>query len=146
MILRILLFIGLLFPSLLFSQSFGNEWINYDQQYYRFKVAETGIYRIGKQALINSGIPIDAINPKNIQVFGKEKELFIYIKGEEDGSFDDNDFIEFVGYKNDGSLDSLLYDNPEDMLNPNYSLINDTLTYYVTWNNATNNRRATLES
>ena len=76
MIRRILLFIGLLFPSFLFSQPYGNEWINYAQPYYKFKVAETGIYRIHKQALINSGIPIDAINPKNFQIFGNEKELF----------------------------------------------------------------------
>ena len=146
MIRRILLFIGLLFPSFLFSQPYGNEWINYAQPYYKFKVAETGIYRIHKQALINSGIPIDAINPKNFQIFGNEKELFIYIDGEEDGSFDENDYIEFVGQKNDGWLDSLLYENPADMLNPNYSLINDTITYYLTWNSSTINRRVTPES
>lgn len=146
MIRKTLFIILFLFPSLLFSQTFGNEWIKYDQSYYKFKIFKKGIYRIHKQTLINAGIPIDAINPKHIQIYGKEKELYIYIKGEEDGSFDENDFIEFVAEKNDGWLDSLLYANPSDMLNPKYSLINDTLNYYLTWNNSTNNHRAIIES
>jgi len=129
-----------------YSQSNGNEWIDYTQSYYRIKVVEDGIYRINKQVLVNAGIPVSGLNPKNFRIFGKEKELSIYVKGEIDGSFDENDFIEFVAQKNNGWLDSLMYNHPQDMLNPEYSLINDTLIYYLTWNNSTTNLRAEIES
>ena len=104
-----------------YSQSNGNEWIDYTQSYYRIKVVEDGIYRINKQVLVNAGIPVSGLNPKNFRIFGKEKELSIYVKGEIDGSFDENDFIEFVAQKNNGWLDSLMYNHPQDMLNPEYS-------------------------
>ena len=51
------------------AQTFGNEWINYNQNYYKFPILGNGIYRINYNALQNAGIPIASINPKNIQIF-----------------------------------------------------------------------------
>ena len=116
----------------LFSQTNGNEWIHYDQPYFRIKITQAGIYRIDKNSLINAEFPV-GIDPKRIQLFGKEQEIPIYVKGESDGQFDDEDFIEFYAEGNDGWLDSLLYADPEAMLNPKYSLYNDTLFYYLSY-------------
>ena len=90
-----------LFSLPLFAQTNGNEWIDYDQQYFRIKIAQDGIYRISKSVLENNGFPTN-IDPHRIQLFGKEQEQAIHIEGENDGVFNDNDFIEFVAYKNDG--------------------------------------------
>ena len=128
------------------AQPFNNSWINYSQQYYKFKVAETGIYRIDLAALTGSGIPISTINPQNIQLFARGVEVPIYIEGEGDGVFNSADFIEFYGEGNDGWLDEPLYGGAANHPSPYYSLFNDTISYYLTWNTSTTNNRLGLET
>ena len=91
------------------AQTYGNEWINYAQKYYKIKVVKDGIYRIDSITLAKAGIPLNSINPKNFQVFFHGKEQYIYVQGENDGVFNKNDFVEFYGQHNDGALDSLIY-------------------------------------
>jgi len=147
MIKRLLLFSFLFFSFVqLDAQTYGNEWINYSQKYYKIKVAQTGIYKINYTTLVNAGIPITTTDPKRLQLFNRGVEQKIYIEGESDGTFNTTDFIEFYGQKNDGSLDSLLYTNTSFVPNPYYSLVNDTAVYYLTWNNSTANKRITVES
>ena len=128
------------------AQTFGNEWINYSQNYYKFPITSTGVFRINHTALQNAGIPIATLNPKNIQIFGRGKEVPLYIEGEADGVFNASDFIEFFAEKNDGWFDSLAYENPLHIGNPYYSLFNDTAYYFLTWNNSTLNERMVLEN
>ncbi len=146
MIKRLFFCIYLFSSSFLFAQNYGNEWINYGQKYYQFKIAEDGIYRINYANLINAGIPINTINPKNLQLFGRGQEIAIFVSGESDNQFDAIDYIEFYAQKNDGWLDSLLYKGTKNQANPFYSLIGDTATYFITWNSATSNKRLTEET
>lgn len=132
------------FPAL--AQPYGNGWINYSQQYYKFKVAETGIYRIDSTALANAGIPIGTINPNNLQIFARGIEIPIYIEGEGDNVFNGSDFIEFYAEKNDGWNEAQFYGGVNNQPNPYYSLINDTINYFITWNNSTSNNRLILET
>lgn len=130
-----------------YSQPYGNEWINYSQQYYKFPVVKTGLYRIDSATLATAGIPISGINPKNIQIFGRGEELYLYINGESDGVLNTSDYIEFYAQHNDGYLDSLVYQNKSaGHSNPYYSLFNDTAFYFITWNNSTNNKRYIVEA
>jgi hypothetical protein len=129
-----------------FAQPYNNSWINYSQQYYKFKIAETGIYRIDSAALVNAGVPISTINPQNIQIFAKGAEIPIHIEGEGDGVFNGADYIEFYGEYNDGWFDEPLYGNATNHPNPYYSLFTDTLCYYLTWNSMTTNNRLVLET
>ena len=126
--------LGISIPAFVFSQ-FADNWVNYNLQYFKFKVHSKGIYRIYKQDLLNGGVPIGSINPKNIQIFRNGKEIPIYIKGEDDYIFNDNDYIEFYAYPNDGTLDTSLYETASQQANPYVSLINDTATYFLTWKN-----------
>jgi hypothetical protein len=142
----LLFFVFILLTKIAFSQSYGNEWIDYSKTYVKIPIAKTGLYRISRQTLVNAGFPINNIQPKNIQLFAKGKEQYIYVYGEEDGVFNNNDYIEFYAEKNDGWLDSLMYDNPSDIANPYYSLINDTINYFLTWNNSTQNKRVSPET
>ena len=133
-----------------FSQSFGNEWINYNQQYFHFPIVETGLYRLDFETinnhLINLGVSINNIPHNNFQVFGKEKEISLYIKDNNNNGFLDSlEYIEFYGEKNDGWLDSLVYDSAHYMPDNYYSLFNDTIRYYFSWNNSTNNKRTIIE-
>lgn len=128
------------------SQIYGNEWINYTQQYYRISISKTGLYRLDSATLSNSGIPISTISPKNIQLFSKGQELYLYIKGESDNVLNTTDYIEFYAEKNDGKFDSLAYNTTQRLPNPYVALFNDTNYVYVTWNNSTTNKRMNLQT
>jgi len=121
-----------LFSLLTFAQAqmqtggrtlYGNEWINYDQTYYKIPVAKDGVYRISQQTLESAGISF-AEQSERLQLFHLGEEVPIYV-GE--------NYIEFYGKQNRGELDRFLYENGEaDMLNPEYSLITDTAAYFLT--------------
>ncbi|HEY0030671.1 MAG TPA: C25 family cysteine peptidase [Bacteroidia bacterium] len=149
MIKRLLVVCILLLSTLLEvkSQTYGNEWINYSQNYYKIKIAKNGVYRIDSLTMASAGIPVGpgGIDPNNFQLFNKGAQQKIYIEGESDGVFNSSDFIEFYAEKNDGTLDSLLYINYSFLPNPYYSLINDTAVYYLTWNSSVTNSRMSVE-
>ncbi len=136
--LLMLLFMGLK------AQPYGNEWINYSQNYYKIKIAKNGIYRINAATL--SALGINSVNPQNLQLFNKGIQQYIFVKDDGDNIFNSTDFIEFYAEANDGKLDSLLYKNTPFVPNPYYSLINDTAIYFLTWNSSTNNNRMSIET
>lgn len=124
--------------------TYGNEWIDYNQQYYKFPVVKNGIYRIDSTALANAGIPISTINPRNLQLFGRSKQVAVYVYGEDDNVFNGTDYIEFYGEMNDGWMDTELYDGPgQRQTNPYWSLYSDTAYYFISWNQTGNNLRFT---
>lgn len=146
-LLKRIVFVFLFFLSLKsYSQPYYNSWINYSQQYFKFKIAENGLYRIDSLTLYNSGIPINSIDPRNIQVYAKGQEISLFINGETDGILNTSDYIEFYAQKNDGWFDQDFYGGATNHPNPYYSLINDTINYFLTWNNITSNSRFLLEN
>ena len=129
-----------------YSQTYGNEWIDYSQRYFSFKVWQDGVYRIYQEDLVNSGIPVQSIPVNRFQVFGKEREIPIYVQDDGNGILDPGEYIEFVAERNTGWLDSTLYLNPEASANPNYSLYNDTLHYFISWTTNTLGKRFVQET
>jgi len=124
------------------SQTYGNEWINYNQQHYSFKVAQNRPYRISFDVLSQAGIPVDLLTTGQYRIYGKEREIPIWINdANQNGYIDSVDFIEFYAERNTGWLDSLMYDNEEGIANPAFSLYSDTLTYFLTWGNDNNGLR-----
>jgi len=149
--LRILsLFIFLLLVNVSKAQTYGNEWIDYSQQYFNFPIHNTGIHRVNyaelNTSLSNSGILISTINTDNFKIFGRESEVFITVIDGGDNTMDPGDYIEFYAEKNDGWLDGNLYDSLEAQPDQYYSLVNDTLQYYFTWDNIGVGKRITEET
>ncbi len=128
------------------AQTYGNEWIDYSQKYYSIKVANDGVYRLDYTAMVAAGIPVATFQPENIQIFAKEREIPIHVVDGNDSSLDSGDYILFYGEQNDGWLDSTLFSNPASAASPNYSLYNDTLQYFFTWNSSATNYRYTVET
>jgi hypothetical protein len=128
------------------AQNFGNEWINYNQKYYSFPVVQSGIYKLDYSTLLSAGIPLNTFQPSNIQIFGREKEVSLFIEDGGDNTLNSGDYILFYAQRNDGWLDSTLYDDPSWLGNPKYSLYNDTIQYFFTWNNLTTNKRVQIET
>ncbi len=142
----LVIFISILMGFQLKAQVYGNEWINFSQQYFRFPIIKTGLYRLDSTTLSNSGIPIGSINPKNIQLISKGQFLPLYILGESDNVLNGNDYIEFYAERNDGKFDSLAYNTSKRLPNPYVPLFNDTNYVYFTWSNATLGSRYSIES
>lgn len=136
--------------SLAVAQPYGNEWVNYDQPYFKIPITEEGIYRIGYEGMDISlaavGLSVSTVDPRNIQIFRGGVEQPLHIVGEADGNFDFADHIEFYARGNDGFLDDGLYMDSLLNANPYHSMINDTINYILTWNNSTNNARYQIET
>lgn len=111
----------------------GNEWINYQQTYFKIPVAQNSLYRITTAELQKAGVPISQVDPTTIQLFHRGVEQAIYIEGEADKRFDTGDFLEFYGRGNDGTQDSLLYRPASAQPHKYYSLFSDTTAYFLTW-------------
>ncbi|GIV39311.1 MAG: hypothetical protein KatS3mg033_1111 [Thermonema sp.] len=137
-------FLFLALPFCLQAQ-YGNEWINYNQSYWKLKVVQDGWYRISSAELAAAGFPTASIDPRKIQLFHRGQEMAIYVSGEQDGSFDSGDYIEFYGRKNDGTNDAeLYYPTLANHLNPYYNLHSDTSAYFLTYRlDAGNGKRIT---
>ncbi len=135
---KILLFILTFITIGLFAQPYGNEWININQSYYKFKIPETGIYKITNAQLLQAGIPLSNFSPQNIQLFFSGEEIPCYIKGENQGVVE---YILFYAEKNSGWFDIDMYDDASHQTNPYYSLITDTAAVFFTWNTSFNNKR-----
>jgi len=127
---------GLLAWTITIAQTPSNDWIDYNQKHLRIDVTTNGIYRLDSTtldaALASVNLTVAAVNPQDFRMFGRGQEIPIWIEGEGDGSFDGNDFIEFFARKNDGWLDTLMYDLPENQSNPYFNLYQDTAAYFLT--------------
>ncbi len=80
-----------------------SSWIDYTKDYIKLKIANDGLYRITFTDLIGYGINPASINPKTFKIFYKGSQIPIHLNGENDLSFDSNDYIEFYSERNYGS-------------------------------------------
>lgn len=116
-----------------YGQIYANNWINYAQTYYKIPVVKDGIYQLTYTDLQNANFPVDAVDPRNIQLYHRGVELAIEVMGQGDAQFDPADYIQFYGQGNDGKLDGKLYDDPDDQPHQYYNLYSDTTSYFLTW-------------
>ena len=79
--------------------------------WYKFRVDTTGIFKIDKKLLQEIGVNTSGLDPKNIKIYGNGGKLLpqlnsefryddlqensIFVAGEGDGNFDENDYILF---------------------------------------------------
>ena len=124
-----------LLPLLLFSalfaqsQNYNNEWINYNQVYYKFKVGADGLYRISQSTL--AGITLGSTPAERFQLWKNGKQVPLYTTVQT-GPMGAADYIEFWGELNDGKPDKELYRIPDHQLNDRWSLETDTAAYFLT--------------
>jgi len=125
----------LLIPWQVFSQ-YSNEWLRPGQDYYRIPVARKGVYKLTYSDLQNAGVPVATIDPRLIQLFHRGKEQAILVKGQSDAVLNTDDYIEFFGQANDGTLDKSLYKPSSSQPHNYYNLFSDTTAYFFTWSTA----------
>lgn len=131
---------GMMLPVVLLMAQ-QQVWYTYDQDYYKIKTAEDGIYRISGQSLANSGLNLSTVNPAAIQVFHRGQEVAIHVAGQENGQFDPEDYILFYGLRNDATMDSVLYRKIGQVPNPQYNTFTDTTAFFLTVSPGVNGKR-----
>lgn len=116
-------FLGKITPNFSVAKNWGREATplsktnfnenNIVRTWYKFQAPDEGIYKITRGELASLGIDASTVDPRTIKIFGNGgyalseaiedttpygmTENAIYIEGEEDGSFDENDYILFYG-------------------------------------------------
>ena len=115
------------------SQQYGNEWIDFNQSYFKIKIGEDGIYRILQSELMDAGFPVSSVDPRKIQLFHLGQEVAIELTGQADGIFDPLDYIQFYARKNDGTTDTDLYIEPSAQPHTFYNIFSDTSAYFLTY-------------
>ena len=133
-LLAILLITGLLARS----QGYNNEWINYNNTYYKFKIGATGLYRITQPTLASIGIGNTAAEQFQLWRNGRQVPLYTSVQL---GPLGSTGFIEFWGEMNDGKPDSMLYKFSTHQLSNKWSLETDTAAFFLTVNPAGGNAR-----
>ncbi|TKB96062.1 putative type IX secretion system sortase PorU2 [Pedobacter cryophilus] len=134
-------FLLLILSTKSFSQTYGNEWINFSQKYSKITISEEGLFKISFDAISAKGFVNGNLNPANFQLFNKGIEIPLLITGSQDGVFNQGDVIYFYGNKNDASLDRVLYNNQNDLPNEDVSLFTDDNYYFLTYNLSKNGLR-----
>ncbi|MBC8154624.1 MAG: hypothetical protein H7Z72_17135, partial [Bacteroidetes bacterium] len=114
------------------AQPPGNNWIRQGQSYWKIPIAQTGLYRITYTDLSRAGVPINRLNKSTLHLFHRGTEQAISVSGAANDPFQSDDFIEFYGRRNDGTLDSLLYKPASAQPHPYYNLFSDTTAYFLT--------------
>lgn len=124
---------------------YGNEWINFSQNYYKIKIVREGLYRI-PYALLNStsGLNIATTPGNQFQLFRDGKQVPIFITN--NGILNNTDYIEFYARGNDGFLDKFMYNTGFVQPNPEFSLYTDTASYFLTVGNAAQSLRIITEA
>lgn len=109
---------------------YGHEWLRPGVEYIKIKVAKDGIYRLDAKQLASLGMDSQNLIGRNLKLeyFGREIPLFT----SQNGLMGESDFILFYGKKNRDELDRFCYQDPNaQMLQPDYSIVTDTSTYYL---------------
>lgn len=121
------------------SGPYGNEWIDYNKTYYKFKVAKAGVYRIPRSVLDAAGLPA-GVTGANFMLYRDGLEVPIYVSA---NTMTGSDYIEFIGRGASGILDKELYANPAWQPDTRICLYTDTAAYYLTYDNGTAHARFT---
>lgn len=127
-ILPILLLFGW-FSS--FGQAFNNEWIKYDQTYYKIKVGKAGVYRLPKTVLDAAGVGNVSVEFFELWKNGQKVPVYPSVNS---GTLPAGGYLEFWGEPNDGKADKPLYRDPRFQHTDANSLIWDTAVYFLSVN------------
>ncbi|MCX7607512.1 MAG: C25 family cysteine peptidase, partial [Bacteroidia bacterium] len=134
--MRSLLAAGLLARLVAQGYEYGNGWLAPGVSYVKLLVGKDGVYRVTAVQAGISGIP-----SSSLRLFWRGQDIPIYVQDGGDGIFEGGDYIEFVGYRNDGEPDSVVFRDPYQLRryvglhgNPLMPLNhNDTSAFFLTW-------------
>ncbi len=117
-----------------------NEWYHPGQQYVKLSVAHDTLCRVYIADLQAAGVTnLTALTRQSLQLFYRGQEVPVFAQDSLNGG--GLHYFEFIGRRNDGLLDSLLYrqainpfaHDPTQQTDSFSSLFTDTSAYFLTW-------------
>ena len=111
-----------------FSLAQDSVWYRYDLTYYKIQTATTGIYRIPARCLTVLGIPLKRIDSRYLRLYHRGKEVGIWVQGVQDGRLDSEDYLEFLGVKNEEWSNSGIA-----IPNPYVNTYSDTTAFFLAY-------------
>ncbi len=125
--------------------SFASGSVLANGKWYKIGLSQTGIYKMDKAFLASLGLNLSGVDPKNIRVYGNGGKLMseknadfkyddltenaIVVVGENDGSFDNSDYVLFYGQGTETWKYTPTGGNPFNYIPHLYS---DTSYYFLT--------------
>jgi len=151
------LFLFLLITSFIFAQSKSFSSIKNSVlsqgTWFKFSIDTTGVFKIDRSFLQNLGINTSEVNPKNIRIYGNGGQLLpmvnsafrydglqenaIVVAGEDDGTFDANDYILFYGK---GPHHWKVSPSQPDLSRHQTNIYSDKAFYFITVDNGPGKR------
>lgn len=147
-----------------FNSTFDNYPANSVLQsgdFYKIEITETGMYKLDKNFLQSAGIDVNNINPKTIKIFGNGGQEIpfnnaidwptdlienqIVVVGEDDGVFNDADYVIFFGR----SHNDWKYTGDTSAFTPHHHYMNPYTTknyYWITYGGSNGLRMPTVNS
>lgn len=110
---------------------YNNEWIRFNQTYYKIKIAAKGLYRVPKSTLDAAGIGNTPVEFFELWKNGKRVPFYT---ANTTGALASGDYLEFWGEGNDGEADKPLYRNAAYQHTTKTSLQTDTAVYFLSVN------------
>ncbi|MEM7548485.1 MAG: C25 family cysteine peptidase [Bacteroidota bacterium] len=115
------------------GQPYGNEWINFSQEYFKIPTAQNGVYRIQFDQLVDAGVPVDQVISSRYQMFHRGQQVAIRTNRAPNQTLREGDVIEFYGVRNDGTLDRELYVEPAAQPHSFFNIFSDTTAFFLTY-------------
>ena len=101
-------------------------WYNPDLPWVKVKVAHDGVFRIDRGWLAARSVDAGKIDPRTLRLFHLGSEQPLQVFGQEDGSFDESDYLLFVGrFRRDKT--------PEEGGKDFESIYGRENSYWLTW-------------
>ena len=146
-------------PKYLGKTTYASNSVLSQGNWYKIATINNAVHRIDYTFLKNLGINIDAIDPRNIKLFGNGagmlpelntafryddlQENAILIQGEADGKFNVNDYLLFYGQS---QREVWVFDKGNKMYNNKINIYSDTTYYYLNIGNTAGKRVQTIAS
>ena len=109
---------------------FGNEWINYNDQYLEVKVDKEGMYKITYNDLITAGFSASSLRGNDLQMYSLGEQVAVY--NTNNGQWGSSDYMAFYGQGQEGEIDQHLFTDAEnEQLNPAFSMFSSERSYYT---------------
>jgi|GEM_PF-1007961 len=100
---------------------------------YRIIVDEDGLYKITGADLEEAGLRLADVDVTSIRLSNRDRDVAFYLFGDEDGSLDEEDFLEFWGERNERTL---FEEYPDQYSDP----FSDENVYWLEWGVRSGNR------
>lgn len=138
----LVIFVLLLAANFASAQNFN--WITPGRTYLKMYLADDGMYRINRNDFANAGINTSTIDPRTVKVINRGIQIPIYFSGEQDGTFDAGDYLDFYGTRNYGGITNTYESNNSIsyVTNEYYNFYSDTNVYWVDWGGSNGMRYA----